>query len=239
MSMTDWSESEELYLTELTKISQYLSQRYNSCYLEYKRHQTRIKLPSICLSSIASLLSFGTSVFPKEYHSAVNISVGCSAMLVALVGTIESFLKIPEIVAGSLEASMNYLKLAEHISVELSLPRHKRTAPGIVFLREAYKTYEKHSEASPNVFRTVRFVKPFPYSNKTGQYQESLIEDGNSEERGHSDENTPSTLFNGRSLDIARYGSRNMDTPDAIVYVPTDGYALKAPRPPAAIDLPV
>ena len=210
------------------------------CYLKYKRHQTRIKLPSICLSSVASLLSFGTSVFPKEYHSAVNISVGCSAMLVALVGTIESFLKIPEIIAGSLEASISYLKLAETVSVELSLPRHKRTAPGIVFLREAYKTYEKHTEAAPNVFRTVRFVKPFPYDKRTGHIPFNGSTIGDDENR--SEEATPSTTYNGRSLDITQYtrgGGGGGTSPDSIVYVPTDGYALRAPRPPTAIDLPV
>jgi len=237
-TMNDWSEQEEVYLSELVKISQYLSQRYNITFLEYKRRQTRTRIPQILLSSISGLFSFGNSTFPPDYSGAVNIACGVSSLVVALIGAIESFLKIPEIMAGALQASINFIKLAEAITVELALHRHKRSSSGIVFLREAYKTYEKHTEAAPNVFKTVRFVRPFPYDKHTGMYQSSTID----VDESRSEEPTPSTTYNGRSMDLTRYTSTSPeDTPngDSMVYVPTDGYALRAPRPPAAIDLPV
>lgn len=221
---TDWSEEEEVYLIELSKLSQYLSQRYNSTYLTYKEHQTRTRLPQLVLSSGASLVSFATPVFPKEYHNTVNISVGVIAMVVALISSIEGVLKIPEIIAGSLQASTSFLKLAESIGVELALPRRERTASGLLFLRESYKTYEKHIETAPNVFKHIRFIKPF--KNKRFDLEEI-----------RSEEPTPSSIYNGRSLDETNT-SPGIEG-DSPAYVPIDGYALRAPRPPTAIDLPV
>lgn len=231
-SMTEWSEAEEFYLLELCKLSQYLAQRYNICYLDYKKKQTRTRIPQIVVSSISGLFSFGTSVFPENYHSAINVSVGISSMLVALVGSIESFLKIPEIIAGSITASINFTKLAETISVELALPRHKRTSSGIVFLREAYKTYEKHSEAAPSVFRHVRFIRPFTDNSKEPDTNSKKADSKEKYRLTTESDGTPSTMGLYRSA-TALSGA------DGISYVPTDGYALRAPRPPNAIDLPV
>jgi hypothetical protein len=214
---TDWCEQEERYLTELIKISQYLSQRYNLTYLQYTRKQTRIRIPQIILSSVSGLLSIGTSTFPPAYQGTVNISVGVSSLVVALIGAIESFLKIPEIIAGSLQASISYIKLAESITVELALPRHKRSTSGVLFLRENHKTFEKISESAPSVYKVVRFVKPYPYDKHGGP---SAIEDP-------SEELTPISMatFEGKSLE-------NNDSP-------VGGAAGWRPAQRTAIDLPV
>jgi hypothetical protein len=216
-AMTDWCEQEEKYLTELIKICQYLSQRYNLTYLQYKRKQTRIRIPQIILSSVSGLLSIGTSSFPSAYQGTVNISVGVSSLVVALIGAIESFLKIPEIIAGSLQASISYIKLAESITVELALPRHKRSTSGVLFLRENHKTFEKISEAAPSVYKVVRFVKPYPYDKRGGP---SAIDDP-------SEELTPISMatFEGKSLE-------NNDTP-------AGSPAGWRPTQRTAIDLPV
>ena len=234
MGMSDWSEAEEFYLIELCKLSQYLAQRYNICYLTYKRYQTRTRIPQIVISSISGLFSFGTSVFPPSYHSAVNISVGVSAMVVALVGSIESFLKIPEIIAGSISASVNFSKLAETISVELALPRHKRALSGILFLREAYKTYEKHSEAAPSVFKHVRFIRPFANTTMGRKATPSSIVEPNLD---YSEgEGTPSS-FRGKSFELYRSFTNNLTDGGGSTQLPEA--PLVAPRPRSAIDLPV
>jgi|APGre2960657373_1045057.scaffolds.fasta_scaffold05521_4 hypothetical protein len=215
-SLVEWSEAEEFYLMELCKLSQELAQKYNVCYLVYKRHQTRVRIPIIALSSVSGLVSFGTSVFPPSAHGAVNISVGICAMLVALVGSIESFLKIPEIIAGSVQASANFVKLAEMISVELALPRHKRTSSGIVFLREAYKTYEKLQEAAPTVFRHVKFVRPFALGAVlTRQHggDDSSITMGGMDTPTDTPNGTPSTIFEGKSIELYTRPGEAVDLP--------------------------
>lgn len=239
----EWSESEEFYLGELCRLCQELAQKYNVCYLVYKKRQNRVRLPMIAMSSISGLISFGTSIFPDGYQSAVNISVGISSMLVALVGSIESFLKIPEIIAGSVQASMNYTKLAESISVELALPRNKRTSSGIVFLRECYKTYEKHCEAAPNVFTHVRFIRP---QDKFGGVGGAAGGGGGiggvgtipdrRRTTGGIDETTPST-YDGKSLEINVWDTPAMYQQPS-VELHTASPQERVPRR-SAVDLPV
>jgi hypothetical protein len=216
---TDWCEQEEKYLTELIKICQYMSQRYNLTYLQYKRKQTQMRIPQIILSSISGLFSFGVTAFPPNYSSAVSISVGISSLIVALIGGIESLLKISEILAGSLISSSSFNKLAETITVELALPRHKRSSAGILFVREAHSTFAKITESSPSVYKVVRFVKPYPYDKRAGP---SPLDDP-------SEELTPISMatFEGKSLD-------NNDTPTGS----PAGWRPNAPQR-SAIDLPV
>jgi len=244
----EWSESEELYLGELCRLCQELAQKYNVCYIIYKKRQNRVRLPMIALSSISGLISFGTSIFPDGYQSAVNISVGISSMLVALVGSIESFLKIPEIIAGSVQASLNFTKLAESISVELALPRHKRTSSGIVFLRECYKTYEKHCEAAPNVFTHVRFIRPQDKFGGIGGMggagaggMPAGAGVGSPRERrrttGGLEETTPST-YDGKSLEINVWDTPAMMYQQPSVEVQAVPGGERAMRR-SAVDLPV
>jgi hypothetical protein len=156
----DWITAEEEYLKDLAKICEELAQRFHKYYIFYRRQQNRVRIPVIAVSSVSGLLSFGTTVFPAATQGYVAIGVGVANMIVALVGSIESFLKIQEIVTGSLAASLNFTKLCEQITVELALPRDRRNSPGIVYVRECYSNYEKYWEASPTVFNRVRFVRP-------------------------------------------------------------------------------
>jgi hypothetical protein len=159
-SQPEWVDEDEDYLRDLSRISQELAQKFHAYYTFYKKQQARIRIPIITLSSISGLLSFGTTVFPLNAQPFVSIGVGISGMLVALVGSIESFLKIQEIVTGSLAASLNFTKLTEQITVELALPRERRNSPGLVYVRECYGAYEKYWESAPSVFRRIRFVRP-------------------------------------------------------------------------------
>lgn len=157
----DWITAEEDYLRDLAKLSEDLAQRFHKYHLFYRHQQNRVRIPIISVSSVSGLLSFGTTVFPPSMQPFVAIGVGVANMIVALVGSVESFLKIQEIITGSLVASLNFTKLCEQITVELALPRDRRNSPGIVYVRECYSAYEKFWEASPTVFSRIRFVRPY------------------------------------------------------------------------------
>lgn len=156
----EWIAAEEEYLRDLARLCEEFAQRFHKYYIFYRKQQNRVRIPIIAVSSVSGLLSFGTTVFPKETQGYVAIGVGVANMIVALVGSIESFLKIQEIVTGSLTASLNFTQLCEQITMELALPRDRRNSPGIVFVRECYSSFEKFWESSPTVFRRVRFVRP-------------------------------------------------------------------------------
>lgn len=216
-ALTDWCEQEEKYLTELIKISQYFSQRYNLTFLQYKRIQNRMRIPQIVLSSAGALISFGSSAFPN-YNSEISISVGVSSLIVALIGSIEGLFKVNETITGALQASIDFMKLAESITVELCLPRHKRNSSGLLYVRQSFSLFERITETAPSVYKVVRFVKPYPYNKRGGG--PSPLEDP-------SEELTPISMatFEGKSLE-------NNDTP-------AGSPAGWRPTQRTAIDLPV
>ena len=155
-----WLLEEEVYLKDLSKLSQELSCKFKRYHDVYKERQAKFKIPSIIISSITGIISFGTSNFPREYSNYVSIGVGISSLFIALLNSIESYMKIGENMSGSIQASMSFQKLKESIDVELTLPIEDRVSQGIIFLRECYSQYEKIWDLSPSILKNVRFIRP-------------------------------------------------------------------------------
>lgn len=155
-----WLPEEEIYLQELSKLCQVLSGKYKVYYEQYKKIEARFKIPSIIISSISGLTSFGSSNFPIEYVHFVSISVGIASLFIALLNSIEAYMKIGEITAGCAISSLNFQKLKEHIDIELAIQSENRSMSGIVFVRECHTKYERIIDVAPNILKTVRFVKP-------------------------------------------------------------------------------
>ena len=155
-----WLLEEEVYLKDLSKLSQELSCKFKRYHDVYKERQAKFKIPSIIISSITGIISFGTSNFPRGYSNYVSIGVGISSLFIALLNSIESYMKIGENMSGSIQASMSFQKLKEAIDVELALPIEDRVSQGIIFLRECYSQYEKIWDLSPSILKNVRFIRP-------------------------------------------------------------------------------
>lgn len=158
--METWLPEEEIYLQELSKLCQTLSGKYKVYYEMYKRIDARFKIPSIIISSITGLTSFGSSNFPPDYVHWVSIAVGIASLFIALLNSIEAYMKIGEITAGCISASINLQKLKEFIDIELSLPVENRATKGTIFVRDCYVRYERIIDIAPSILKTVRFVKP-------------------------------------------------------------------------------
>lgn len=157
---TTWYREEEEYLKDLSRLCEELCQKFKIYHDLYKARQAKFRIPSIIISSITGLASFGNSNFPAKYQNAVNIGVGAAAIFIAILNSIESYMKIGEIIGGTIQASINFQKLKEMIDVELALPTENRTSHGIIFLRQCYQNYEKYWDLAPNILRKMRFVKP-------------------------------------------------------------------------------
>lgn len=158
--MCSWNREEEEYLRDLSRLCEELCQKFKIYHDIYKSRQAKFRIPSIVISSITGLASFGNSNFPEEYQNLVNIGVGACSIFIAILNSIESYMKIGEIIGGTLQASINFQKLKETIDVELSLPVDNRTCQGIIFLRQSYQNYEKYWDLAPNILRKMRFIKP-------------------------------------------------------------------------------
>jgi hypothetical protein len=156
----EWSPAEEAYVSDLARTCRELAQKYHNCHRLYLAKQRRLQVPIIAISGAGSLLSFGNQAFPEHVKKWIGVDVGVGGMVVALLGSIESFLKVPEVIAGSLNASRTLEKTADTIATELSLTQIKRSTHGVTFARAMYADYERCIESAPRVLRKIRFVRP-------------------------------------------------------------------------------
>jgi hypothetical protein len=160
-----WLHDEEVYLRDLSNLCEMLSSKFKRYYEIYKKKQARFKIPAIIISSITGLTSLGTSTFPQESQQWIAIGVGATSLFIAILNSIESYMKIGETMSGCLQASMSLQKLKESIDLELAVPADDRNDPGIIFLRECYSKYEKIIELAPSIIQNIKFVRPMFDSN--------------------------------------------------------------------------
>lgn len=153
-----WVKEEEDYLRMLADSCQYLARKYRAAYELRKAQQAKFRIPSIIIGSVSGVASFGTTTFPDHIQKFVSIAVGGASILIAILNTIESYMKIGELMGASLQASQNFLKLADDISIELSIPPSLRGTQGILYMRETFTLYQKFVDLAPPI-RSVRFVK--------------------------------------------------------------------------------
>lgn len=164
-----WLYEEELYLRELSRLCQELSNKYKLYYELYKKRQARFRIPSIIISSVSGLLSFGSTNFPMNSREYVAIMVGIASLCIAILNSIETYMKVGENMAGSAQASIELQKLKEFIDMEISIPIDDRPTQGIIFLRDCYTRYERILDIAPNILKTIRFIKPSYIDNKRRQ----------------------------------------------------------------------
>lgn len=192
MDNIKWLPEEETYLKELSKLSQELSCKFKRYHDLYRDRQAKFKIPAIVISSITGIISFGTSNFPPQYSNFVSIGVGISSLFIALINSIESYMKIGETMSGSIQASISFQKLKESIDVELALPPEDRTSQGIIFLRECFSQYEKIWDLAPNILKNVRFIRPSYEPNSSVNI--TLKQDQNSSDIEHTEVTLSETL---------------------------------------------
>lgn len=169
-----WLPEEEEYLHKLSRVCQILSIKYRNYHTIYKKKEMQFKVPAIVISAVTGLVSFGSSNYPENSRVYIAIAVGVSSVSMAILNSIESYMKIGEIMAGCIQASINLQKLKEHIDIELLLPPDDRVTQGIMFLRDVYSRYEKIIELSPSVFKTLQFVYPYDINMKLTEVTKTL-----------------------------------------------------------------
>jgi hypothetical protein len=144
-----WLREEEDYLRGLHDLCLELAVAYQKLYNTHKRLQTQFRIPAIVLSSLTGTASFGTTSFPRGMQRWVSIVVGLVNIGIAILASIETYLKLGELVSHSLNASSQLHRLADDIMLELSMPAENRTSVGNVFVRDMYAHYESILSTAP------------------------------------------------------------------------------------------
>lgn len=159
--LPQWLPEEEEYLRILHRRCHRLGLVYKKIHIKYKQTQNKFRLPAILLSSISGVVSFGQTVFPEEAQRWVSISVGGVNIFIAIINTVESYMKIGEMVTKSITSYAVLHKLADDIFCEISIPTKDRETSGIAFLRDCYTRYQQIMDSAPLIEDEGLEVPPF------------------------------------------------------------------------------
>lgn len=144
-----WTKQEEDYLRILEERCTSLSKDYHKVYFNLQTYQSRLRIPAIVIGSFTGVASFGTSTFPKQYHSMISIIVGIVNVCIAILNTIESYYKLGENINLSSTASIQLRQLANDINKELAIDTNVRETSGINYLRDCYTRYQQITSGAP------------------------------------------------------------------------------------------
>lgn len=144
--MEIWSEDIEILLDALQQNCVYLNKFHKKRYFHFKNIITYFRIPTIVISSIASVAAVGLG----NYLNQTNISgITClMSLCVSILNSIELFLKINETTILELETSKAYYHLSANIHKVLHLERNNRKISGLDALEKYYRDYSELYESS-------------------------------------------------------------------------------------------
>jgi len=142
----NWTEDYEVILEEVRQNSVNQAILHKKKYFYFKQLHFRIRIPTIILSSIGSVVSVGLQSYLGQPHvSAITCLI---SLLVSIINSVELFLKINENQEIELETSKHYYTLATDIHKLLTLEQYNRLVNPKESLDNFYRRYIDLSEKS-------------------------------------------------------------------------------------------
>ena len=135
-----WSQDIIDVLKTLQKNSISFSKSHKSNYFYYKKMSDYFRLPTIVLSSFASVISVGLKSYISNQNH-INLMVCVLSLLVGIINSIELYLKIQDLVEMELEKSKQFYELASDIFKVIRLDDENRPHNAIETLDEFYNRY--------------------------------------------------------------------------------------------------
>jgi len=135
-----WTTDIEQILDSVRENSVWLSQHHKKKYFYYKNVSDYFRIPTIVVSSIASVASVGLT----NYVSQENISgiVCLLSLSVGIINSIELYLRIQDNLENELNTSKAYYALSIDLHKLLNLSQVNREGDPKEVLEEFYKRYE-------------------------------------------------------------------------------------------------
>ncbi len=161
------------------------SQHHKRKYFFYKNLQKWFRLPTICLSAIASVGSVGLQSYIDQSH--ISALVCFLSLCVGVLNSIELYLKITDNIENELNNSKAYYTLAIDIEKTRTLTAKNRQINAIKYLDSKYSTFQKLTEQSnpmskmTDVLAIVPIVKTSIFNRtKSNKTNDSKSKDDNS-----------------------------------------------------------
>jgi hypothetical protein len=137
--MMSWSIDIERILEDMRTNSVYLSQHHKRRYFYYKNVGTWFKIPTIIISSIASVASVGLTTYVSQQH--ISGIVCLMSLSVGIINSIELYLRIQDNLEIELTTSKSYYNLSIDLHKLLNLSAINRQGEPIDILNQYYDKY--------------------------------------------------------------------------------------------------
>lgn len=144
--MNNWTSDIEKVLEEIRMNAVQLSNNHKQNYFFYKSLHKYFRIPTIILSSVASVSAVGLQNYISQEH--INGIVCLLGLSVSVVNSIELFLKLQETLEMELNCSKEFYNLSIDIRKTLLLDRENRQLAGQTYLEKRYNDYVKLQEQS-------------------------------------------------------------------------------------------
>ena len=144
--MNNWTGDIEKVLEEIRMNAVQLSNNHKQNYFFYKSLHKYFRIPTIILSSVASVSAVGLQNYISQAH--INGIVCLLGLSVSVVNSIELFLKLQETLEMELNCSKEFYNLSIDIRKTLLLDRENRQLAGQTYLEKRYNDYVKLQEQS-------------------------------------------------------------------------------------------
>ena len=137
--MNNWSVDIEFILEQIRLNCVYMSNAHKTTYFYYKQMSTFFRIPTIVISSVASVSSVGLQAYISQSH--INGIICILTLVIGVINSIELFLKIQETLELELEQSKLYYQLATDIFKLLKLDHENRLGNSKEILDLYYDKY--------------------------------------------------------------------------------------------------
>ena len=195
-----WSHDIETILNDVRENSVYLSQHHKKRYFYYKQVSTYFRIPTIILSSVASVASVGLTAYVKQEN--ISGIVCLMSLSIGIINSIELYLRIQDNLENELETSKKYYNLSIDLHKILNLSESNREGDPKKVLDTYYKRYVELVEES-NLLSTT-------YPDKLSKVPKlkGMFERNNNKKLSSSPTSSSTSSLNSNPLD---------DSPDAIL----------------------
>ncbi len=146
-----WSPEVERLLSEWSEKASCYRWLYNSSEKKYRKRYYCFSIPVIILSTLTGAANVGLSSYiPESEQSTAQAIVGGVNIFAGILGTLQNFLKVAEIMEGNRMAGVSWSKLGRNISIELAIDPARRTNCHD-FLSICRAEYDRLIEQSPTI----------------------------------------------------------------------------------------
>jgi hypothetical protein len=134
-----WSTDIESILNDVRENSVYLSNYHKRKYFYFKRVSDYFRIPTIVISSVASVASVGLVGYLEQ--SKISGIVCLLSLTVGIINSIELYLRIQDNLERELETSKSYYNLSIDLHKVLNLNQNNREGDPKLVLETFYKRY--------------------------------------------------------------------------------------------------